>query len=819
MSDIEVGKLKVTADTSGIDEMKEKLADLKEGVPSTGQVIDKLVESFKNIPGPVGIAAVGFTAFGAAVGEMVAHTLEANQHLLELSEATGISVEKLQPLVAGMEMAGVSSDKLGMAVGKLSQAVGQALSEPTGKAAAAFKQLGISQEELKSGDTEQIMKDAAAGFAKYGDSIAKTAAERELFGKQGPQIVAALNEEAENADKLAEIQRDYGTAITEADAKSSRYFTSTLSLGMTMFQGVAQSITKSLLPGLQELVNQFVDSGKQGGFMRDVLDGLSATISVVAKAIITLLVEPVRIVVLAFKEAGTAIGAFGAAAAAVAHGDLTGAKTIMTDLSTQLNQMEKDAAAAQARFEDKLWGNDELEEVVTTAQKIKPAFEDFNQSAQKVNDTIAKLRAEFEAQVSVQNAAAQGLLSYKAAQDEVALATLRTQLAQEGASKEQIASAVALKQATDASKQKTDQEVAGWNLINKLVEDNIALTTHQGQLEKELQAIASNPQMSESEKQVASAIARSNEAYREQAEVLKEVEQFKQAAAKSSQSEIAALTMSANELKLYNQQAQLTAQYQKDIVGKTPEQVQQLAKAYGDAYQQITLNNQALVQFQQSAQGAMAGASQATKNFSDSVLDANKNANQLTTSFENGMAEGVVNALNGGKDAMKQFALDMIKQVELMIVKWIELKAIETAASFMSSGGTIGTGSTSAMARGGALTYAASGIVTSATMVAPNVIAGEQGNSTGEAILPLVRTSDGSLGVNTNGGGGGGGSSIGNINHVYQINVNAQGNQNPQQLAQQIANQVKQASALADSRIANALRQGGMLNPNAVAAF
>jgi phage-related minor tail protein len=150
------------------------------------------------------------------------------------------------------------------------------------------------------------------------------------------------------------------------------------------------------------------------------------------------------------------------------------------------------------------------------------------------------------------------------------------------------------------------------------------------------------------------------------------------------------------------------------------------------------------------------------------------------------------------------------------------MQAIKAASSFFASGGTTGGASTTPgySARGSAFQYAASGIVTSATMVNPSTIAGEQGNSLGEAVLPLARAADGSLGVQVAGGGGGSsGGGNATVNNVYQITVNAQGNQNPQAVATAVADRVKQIQKVSNTTIAKNLQQGGMLNPNTVAAF
>src|SRR5882672_9805723 len=178
-------ELLFSADTKDLDKAKDKLADLGKQMPTIGEGIEKLAESFKNIPGPVGLAAAAFIGFGLGLKSMMESTLESETRLLELSEAMGLTIERAQPFITAMALSGIEGEKLQASMSKLAQQIGTALTDPTGKAADAFKKLGVSQAELASGDTEQIMKDAAKGLDEYADSAQKTAVIRELFGKQG----------------------------------------------------------------------------------------------------------------------------------------------------------------------------------------------------------------------------------------------------------------------------------------------------------------------------------------------------------------------------------------------------------------------------------------------------------------------------------------------------------------------------------------------------------------------------------------------------------------------------------------------------------
>jgi hypothetical protein len=52
------------ADTKDLDEAKEKLVGIGKEMPNVGDMIEGLVDKFKNIPGPVGLAVAAIGGFG-----------------------------------------------------------------------------------------------------------------------------------------------------------------------------------------------------------------------------------------------------------------------------------------------------------------------------------------------------------------------------------------------------------------------------------------------------------------------------------------------------------------------------------------------------------------------------------------------------------------------------------------------------------------------------------------------------------------------------------------------------------------------------------
>jgi lambda family phage tail tape measure protein len=740
----------------------------------------------------------------------------------------GIPIEKAQPFIEAMALAGVEGTKLQAAMGKLATSVGTALEQPLGKAAFAFKQLGISQAELEGGDTEQILKDTAKALDGYADSATKTALERTLLGKQGPQIVAALQGEAEMEAKIVQIQTEYGTKLNDIDAKSAKYFGETLKLGMSMFEGVATTVTRNLLPGLQVLVNEFIESGRAGGVLHDVLGFISTNVTSLGKDVIELLAEPLITLGGVIKDAEIAWTALGKVFDDVKSGKFKAAKDAFVEMNTAMDAADKQTAKSIQTLEDTLDGLTPFTSLLSQNIKIAgKALKELDPDAVKVADTLKKLSAEFAAQAAIQVAASAGLNEYRKAQDEVAVSALRLQMIKEKAKDADIDAAVELLKAKDASKQFTDDQVAGLTKVSSLTEQFNALLSKNTELEKAQAEIAAHPGMIQATQDALLAEAKLVDEKKQGLEVDKEIQAMDQSVTKSIDEQKAAMTLSTNALKLHNEQLKLQQQYEKDIAGKGPEAIRALAAEYNKADQQLVKNNADLQTYTQSFQAFGDGAK---KGFQDAA-DAAKNFNQLglqdATAFTNDLTTAFMNMGSGGKKAFEQLLVSMLQMIEQQAIHFaitqVELAILrnygitgQAAATLLGAAGgpAAATASnvvsqTSAHAMGsvfsgGSVTpFSAGGLINGPTLT-PMALMGESGP---EAVMPLSRNSAGKLGVSMSGDTAGGSTTI-HHHATYVINSTKDAKDVAKETKRQVATQAK----FIKGSIATQQRPGGLLN-------
>ncbi|WP_318378911.1 phage tail tape measure protein [Enterobacter sp.] len=165
------------------------------------------------------------------------------------------------------------------------------------------------------------------------------------------------------------------------------------------------------------------------------------------------------------------------------------------------------------------------------------------------------------------------------------------------------------------------------------------------------------------------------------------------------------------------------------------------------------------------------------------VDDSTSYASQAASAMQSamsGISSNIVDMLNNNKASWKDWGVSVLKVIEQVMVNMALANAVSSIGSLFNFGastaGSTPSGAYSSAAggiqlnaKGGVyesadLSKFSNSIVSSPTLFAFAKGAGLMGEAGPEAIMPLTRASDGSLGVRALGNGGGGGGSIFNVN-------------------------------------------------------
>ena len=293
------------------------------------------------------LANLGVAVSAAGLGAMVKSSLESADALSKLSQRVGITVESLSTLIPAADLSGVSAEKFEGGLRKLATRMLEAATG-TEDAARSFAAIGVAfqNQDGTLRATDQVLLDLADRFKALPDGAEKTALAVEIFGKSGADLIPFLNQGREGIGALTAELQSLGVQIGGDTAAQAEVFNDALAQVRLAVTSIGNRIIEAFLPAMNEMALGMVESAKEGGTLRAVLDGILLALKTVALGAAT--------VGKAFVALGEAIGGGMAAAVEAISGNVAGAKAIIAELKGSLVQrLDELAQFRDSLFESK----------------------------------------------------------------------------------------------------------------------------------------------------------------------------------------------------------------------------------------------------------------------------------------------------------------------------------------------------------------------------------------------------------------------------------------------------------------------------------
>lgn len=351
---------------SAVDQTKTAFDSIKRGLGG-------LTDTAKSVNGVLANLGVGVSLAG--IGAMIKSSIDSADALDEMAQRTGIAVESLSLLVPAAELSAVSTEKFEAGLKKLATGM---LEAATGSEASAqnFDALGVAVQNQDGTlrDSEQVLLDLADRFQAMPDGAEKAALAVDIFGKAGAEMIPFLNQGREGIGALKQEAAELGLQLSADTAAQAGNFNDALNKLKLATQSIGNQIIASLLPALNDMAGGMVESAKQGGTLRAILDGVVLVLKTLALGAAT--------VGKAFVALGEAIGAGVAAAVEALKGNTDGAKAIIADLKGNLvNRLDELASFRDSLFDPKpievkapkIQADPELLQRLTKPKAVKPA--------------------------------------------------------------------------------------------------------------------------------------------------------------------------------------------------------------------------------------------------------------------------------------------------------------------------------------------------------------------------------------------------------------------------------------------------------------
>lgn len=282
------------------------------------------------------LAGLGVGLSVAGIAAIVKTSIEAADHLNDLSQKTGIAVSTLGGLGFAAGKAGGDLESVAEAAGKLNKAIAGAAGGNK-QFAEAFDAMGISISDaggnLKKAD--EVMAEIATRFAGFEDGPQKAAIALRLFGKSGADIIPLLNEGGESLRKNIDYYRQFGGVTDEVAQRADKFNDTMADIGI-ITGSFGRTLAAELLPTMQNLADYMLDAKNEGEGFKTMAEGLATVLKGLLGAGAS--------VAYVFKGIGTNIGGTLAMLDRIAVRDFKGAKTIR-------DSMLKDQEDSRGDFE------------------------------------------------------------------------------------------------------------------------------------------------------------------------------------------------------------------------------------------------------------------------------------------------------------------------------------------------------------------------------------------------------------------------------------------------------------------------------------
>jgi len=248
------------------------------------QGITNVAGSFSSLLTSTNIALGGIAAFGTAATAITRGLVDLEARVKSLgasADQLGVSFQTIQVLEEAAARAGTSIEAASAGIQKFAARIDDARSG-TGAAAEAFRELGISQEELANTAPTELAARVAEELGKIEDPARRAALQVDLLGKSGEELRRTFSEIPGAADDLEK----FGRAVSDLDRERLADFGGSIDALSLATEGLGTSL---LLP--------FVGLGD--GVARglaEVTAGITAIVDPVGRILEPLLTQIGRIV-------------------------------------------------------------------------------------------------------------------------------------------------------------------------------------------------------------------------------------------------------------------------------------------------------------------------------------------------------------------------------------------------------------------------------------------------------------------------------------------------------------------------------------------
>ncbi len=347
--------------------------------------------------GKIGTAIGTNVATGIRViGDLVKQTVDASVEIGNLAAVAGTTTEVFSAMATGVSTVGISQEKFADILKDTQDKLGDFLQNGAGPMKDFFDNIapkvGVTAEQFRGLSGPDALQLYVSSLEKANLTQSEMVFYMEAIASDSALLLPLLAKGGEGFDKYAEAARRFGATV-DADvvAQSKVMKDQFMILGLAK-TGLANRITKDLLPTLTTMTDRLLGSATAAGTLDKISRIASSGVKVLASA--------GAIVVGVFKTLGEALGGVAAAVVAVFEGRFRDAfniaQGVASDFTDNISSTIGDVQAIWSSVSDAVAASSEplgakiASPMVAAASKAKKAGKEVEDAALKAYESVEK---------------------------------------------------------------------------------------------------------------------------------------------------------------------------------------------------------------------------------------------------------------------------------------------------------------------------------------------------------------------------------------------------------------------------------------------
>lgn len=224
------------------------------------------------------LIAEGVMSISRAFVRAAKDAIDFGEQMNKMSQKTSISVGRLSELAFAAQLADVSVNQMGTALGMFSKVLADSAKESS-RAAGVFKALGVDVTQGPQVAFEQFAK----AINQLPDGEQKVAAMRAAFGRSGDALIPLIA----GLDEATQKARALGITMSQEMAQASEQFNDSMTTLGAASAALARNALQPAVSMLSEMAQHMVAAASQGrlltGVMYEINRVVAATLGGIAK--------------------------------------------------------------------------------------------------------------------------------------------------------------------------------------------------------------------------------------------------------------------------------------------------------------------------------------------------------------------------------------------------------------------------------------------------------------------------------------------------------------------------------------------------------